>query len=49
MISLKDKRIVDLSWPIKSRLTRLDGTIEQGTRDVYDMPWIVEELSLIHI
>ena len=43
MISLKDKRIVDLSWPIKSRLTHLDGTIEQGTRDVYDMPWIVEE------
>ena len=43
MISLKDQRIVDLSWPIKSRLTRLDGTIEEGTRDVYDMPWIVEE------
>ena len=43
MISLKDQRIVDLTWPIRSRLTRLDGTIEEGTRDVYDMPWIVEE------
>ena len=43
MISLKGQRIVDLSWPIRSRLTRLDGTIEEGTRDVYDMPWIVEE------
>ena len=43
MISLKGQRIVDLSWPIRSRVTRLDGSIEEGTRDVYDMPWIVEE------
>jgi len=43
MISLKDKRIVDLTAEIVSRVTKLDGTIEAGSRDVYNMPWIVEE------
>lgn len=43
MISLKGHRIVDLSAELVSRITRLDATIEEGKRDVYNMPWIVEE------
>ena len=43
MISLKGHRIVDLSAELVSRVTRLDATIEEGKRDVYNMPWIVEE------
>ena len=43
MIDMKNTRVVDLTWEITSRLTRLDGSIEAGTRDVYNMPWIVEE------
>jgi len=43
MSSLENKRVVDLTAEIVSRVTRLDGTIEEGTRDVYNMPWIVEE------
>lgn len=43
MIDMKNTRVVDLTWEITSRLTRLDGSIEVGTRDVYNMPWIVEE------
>ncbi|MGI9264947.1 MAG: cyclase family protein [Gammaproteobacteria bacterium] len=43
MISLDGKKIVDLTAEIESRVTRLDGTVEEGTRDVYGMPWIVEE------
>ena len=43
MISLKGHRIVDLSWELVSRVTRMDQTVEEGRRDVYNMPWIVEE------
>lgn len=43
MISLKGHRIVDLTWELVSRVTRMDQTIEEGQRDVYNMPWIVEE------
>lgn len=41
--SLENAKIVDLTVELVSRLTRLDGSIEAGTRDVYNMPWIVEE------
>lgn len=43
MVNLEGHRIVDLTVELISRVTRLDGTIEPGTRDVYNMPWIVEE------
>lgn len=43
MISLKNKKIVDLTAEIVSRVTRLDGSVEEGVRDVYNMPWLVEE------
>jgi kynurenine formamidase len=43
MISLKGKKLVDLSQELVSRVTRLDGTVEEGTKDVYNFPWIVEE------
>ncbi len=43
MISLKGQRIVDLTVELISRVTRLNGTVEPGQRDVYNMPWIVEE------
>ena len=41
--NLSKSKIVDLTVELVSRLTRLDGTTEAGTRDVYNMPWIVEE------
>jgi len=43
MFNLENRKIIDLTAEIVSRVTRLDGTVEKGTRDVYDMPWIVEE------
>jgi kynurenine formamidase len=43
MESMENRRIVDLTVELVSRVTRLDGTVEEGTRDVYNMPWIVEE------
>ena len=43
MISLKGHRMVDLTWELVSRVTRLDTSVEPGTRDIYNMPWIVEE------
>jgi kynurenine formamidase len=43
MISLKGHRIIDLSVELISRVYRLDATVEDGTRDVYGMPWMVEE------
>ena len=43
MTSLADKKVIDLTAKLVSRVTRLDGSVEQGTRDVYGMPWIVEE------
>ena len=36
--SLGNAKIVDLTVELVSRLTRLNGSIEQGTRDVYNMP-----------
>ena len=41
--SLENAKIVDLTVELVSRLTRLNGSIEEGTRDVYNMPWIAEE------
>ena len=43
MFSLENKKIIDLTAELVSRVRRLDGTVEEGTRDVYGMPWIVEE------
>ncbi len=43
MVSLENRKIVDLSAKLVSRVTRLDGSVEEGVRDVYGMPWIVEE------
>jgi kynurenine formamidase len=43
MISLEGHRVVDLTVELVSRVTRIDATVEEGTRDVYNMPWIVEE------
>ncbi|XOV85453.1 MAG: hypothetical protein ACFHXK_10115 [bacterium] len=43
MSILDGHRVVDLTTELVSRVTRLDMTIEEGTRDVYNMPWIVEE------
>ena len=43
MTDLTGHRIVDLSAELISRVTRLDATVEPGKRDVYNMPWIVEE------
>ena len=43
MTYLSGYRVVDLSAELISQVTRLDATVEPGKRDVYDMPWIVEE------
>ena len=43
MTDLSGYRVVDLSAELISQVTRLDATVEPGKRDVYDMPWIVEE------
>lgn len=43
MLDLENRRIVDLSQELVSYVTRIDGSVEEGVRDVYDMPWIVEE------
>ena len=43
MISLKNRKIIDLTAELVSRVTRLDGSVEEGKRDIYNMPWIVEE------
>jgi kynurenine formamidase len=43
MITLENRKIVDLSAELVSRVARLDGSVEEGVRDVYGMPWIVEE------
>lgn len=36
-------RIVDLSPRMVARIKRLDGTIEEGNRDVTGLPWVLEE------
>ena len=43
MVNFKNSKVVDLTAEIVSRVARLDGTVDEGTRDVYNMPWIVEE------
>ncbi len=43
MISLDNKRIVDLSNEMICAVTRLDRTFEEGQPDAYGLPWIVEE------
>lgn len=43
MISLENRKIIDLTAELVSRVTRLDGSVEEGKRDIYNMPWIVEE------
>ncbi|MED5346346.1 MAG: cyclase family protein, partial [Pseudomonadota bacterium] len=43
MTNLSGYRVVDLSAELISQVTRLDASVEPGKRDVYDMPWIVEE------
>ena len=35
MISLKGKKIVDLTDELVARVARIDGSIEQGTDDAY--------------
>lgn len=43
MINLDGHRIVELSAEMTSRIYRLDTRLEEGTRDVYNLPWMVEE------
>jgi kynurenine formamidase len=43
MISFKGHRVVELSPRLKARITRLDGTTEEGTKDPYGLPWVLEE------
>jgi kynurenine formamidase len=43
MVSLKGKKVVNLSQELVAHLTRIDGTVEEGTTDAYDFPWVVEE------
>ena len=43
MISFDECRVVDLSPRIKARVHRVDGTIEEGTRDPYGKPWVMQE------
>lgn len=43
MISLRGKRIVDLTEKLVARVARIDGSIEQGTDDVYGHKWLSEE------
>ena len=43
MFSLAGLEPIDLSPRIKARVHRLDGTIEEGTKDPYGKPWIMQE------
>ena len=43
MISLKGKRVVDLTAELVARVARIDGTIEPGIADVYGHGWLCEE------
>ena len=43
MISLKGRKVVNLSQELIAHVTRIDGTVEEGTTDAYDFPWVVEE------
>ncbi|MGI9322421.1 MAG: cyclase family protein [Pseudomonadales bacterium] len=43
MISFDGYKAVDLSPRIKARVHRVDGTIEEGSRDPYGKPWVMQE------
>lgn len=43
MINPENYRIVELSPRLTARVTRLDGSVEEGTKDIYGLPWILEE------
>jgi kynurenine formamidase len=43
MINFNDYKVTELSPRLTARITRLDGSIEEGTRDPYGLPWILEE------
>ena len=43
MISLKGKKVVDLTAELVARVARMDGTIELGSPDVYGHGWLCEE------
>jgi kynurenine formamidase len=43
MIDFEGHRVVDLSPRMIARITRIDGTVEKGNRDVFGLPWILEE------
>ncbi len=43
MIDFTGHHVVDLSPRMVGRITRLDGTVEEGNRDVFGLPWILEE------
>jgi len=42
-LMLENYRIVDLSPKMVARIKRLNGDIEEGSPDVYGLPWILEE------
>ena len=39
MISLKGRKVVNLSQKLVAHVTRIDGTVEVGTTDAYDFPF----------
>jgi len=43
MIDFAGHHVVDLSPRMVGRITRLDGTVEEGNKDVFGLPWILEE------
>ena len=43
MIDLDKYRMVDLSPRMVARIKRLNGDIEEGNADAYDLPWVLEE------
>ena len=43
MIDFAGHNVVDLSPRMVGRITRLDGTVEEGNKDVFGLPWILEE------
>lgn len=43
MIDFAGHHVVDLSPRMVGRITRLDGTVEEGNKDIYGLPWVLEE------
>ena len=43
MIDLKGKKIIDLTVELIARVTRIDGSVEEGTTDHYGHGWLSEE------